>query len=242
MFITSCKTKHIAYFENLTQDTILDVNNSSVPVIDVNDNLFITVASLNKEATLIFNSVSPEATYTNLESLAYKGYLVDEDGNINFPVIGLIKVAGYTKKEVVEMLKEKISAYIDDPVVNIRILNYKVTVLGEVARPGRYIFSDERATVLDALGMAGDLTIYGKRKNVLIQRRNGDKNEYIRLDLNSTDIFNSPYFYLQQNDIVYVTPNGAKANSSRVDQSTSFVVSIIATIASTVAVIINLTK
>ncbi|MGL5547943.1 MAG: polysaccharide biosynthesis/export family protein, partial [Tannerellaceae bacterium] len=137
--------------------------------------------------------------------------LVNSTGNIDFPVIGTIHVAGKTRQQLVDQLKKELTTYMHDPIVSVKYLNYKITVLGEVAKPGSFTIPNERITLLEALGLAGDMTVYGKRNNVLVIREINNKQLHHRVNMNSNDLFSSPVYYLQQNDVVYVEPNKAKA-------------------------------
>ncbi|HTJ12462.1 MAG TPA: polysaccharide biosynthesis/export family protein [Dinghuibacter sp.] len=143
-----------------------------------------------------------------------RGYLVDQDGFIDFPVLGKIKVVGETTAVLRDTLDARLQQYLTQPSVNIRFLNYKITVLGEVTRPATYSITGERVSIMDALGMAGDLTIYGKRANVLVVREIDGRREFARLSLSSSDIFLSPYYFLKQNDIIYVEPTKPKIAAS----------------------------
>ncbi len=187
--------------------------------IQANDLLSISVSSLNPEATTIFNT-------PNLASLSYStasgansyssGYLVSSDGYIQFPILGNVKAAGLTKAELKttitsELMKRKLLV---DPIVSIRHLNFKVTVLGEVARPTVITVPSEKITLMEALGLAGDLTVYAKRDNVLIIREEGGQRVTKRINLSTPEIFSSPYYYLKSNDVVYVEPSSAKVSSA----------------------------
>ncbi|MFV0467859.1 MAG: polysaccharide biosynthesis/export family protein [Dysgonomonas sp.] len=239
---SSCgSTKKVTYFQDI--DTIRFEKNPYTLVIEPGDNLYITVSTINKEAAAIFNAIDEATSNLSVETMAYKGYLVDEDGNINFPLIGKLKLSGLTKKQAIELLKTEASAYISDPVINIRFLNYKITVLGEVTKPGVYDFSDEKVSLFDALGKAGDLSIYGKRKNVIVCRDVDGKKEYTRLDLTSAQVFNSPYYYLQQNDIIYVEANSAKIVSSSIyNQNLPLILSTISTLTTVITLIITINR
>jgi polysaccharide export outer membrane protein len=140
----------------------------------------------------------------------FSGYLVDNQGNIDLPTLGKLKVAGLTTREIKETVAEKVKPYLKDPVINVRILNFKVTVSGEVNRPGTVSVANQRITVLEAIGLSGDFTNYANRANVLITREEGGVRKYARLNLQSPEVFQSPYFYLQQNDYVYVEPIKAR--------------------------------
>lgn len=142
------------------------------------------------------------------------GLLVDTRGEIEVPKLGKIKAVGKTKAALALLLQKSLLAYLKDPVVIIRFMNYRVTVLGEVARPSTVAIQNERISILEALGMCGDLTIYGNRSNILLIHENNGVKELHRINLNNTSLFSSPYYYLQSNDVLYVEPNKAKAYSS----------------------------
>ena len=175
-------------------------------------------------------SRSAYASYT----LQY--YTVDKDGYINFPVLGKVHAEGLTISQLTDTLTTEISKSVNDPIVNIHFANYQVTVLGEVTRPGRYNVSSERITIFDALGLAGDMTPYGKRENVLIARETEGKMQFERLNINNPSIFTSPFYYLQQNDVIYVEPNGVRAVNS---QNISLYLSMITTLGSMATVIVS---
>jgi polysaccharide export outer membrane protein len=166
------------------------------------------------------------------------GYLVQENGNIEFPIIGSIKVGGLTRTQAIEQIKQQLSSYVVNPTVSVRILNFRVTVLGEVRNPGTFTIPNERITILEALGVSGDLLITGERQNVLVIREeDGTRKEY-RIDLTQESLFSSPVFYLQQNDVVYVEPNRAKRNSSVINASnTGIVISSLSLVLTTLILI-----
>ena len=167
-------------------------------------------------------------------------YLVNSHGEIDFPVLGKLQVAGLTRSELTDLMTEKISVYVKSPIITIQIRNFKVSVLGEVNKPGTVNVPNERLSVLDALGMAGDLTIYGNRSNVLLIRDNNGKKEYHRFDLTSAETLTSPYYYLQQNDVLYVEPNKARKGNAKYSQSGQFNVSLASTIISALSVLASL--
>lgn len=244
-FLASCGSiKEIAYFQgadDITQAERENFEKKYDVVINPNDNLLITVNSINPEAVAIFNLVDlSRGSYAS--SIQYQGYLVDQDGFINFPVIGKVNVGGLTKKQAIELLEGKISQYIERPTVNIRFMNFKVSVLGEVTRPGSFNIEDEKITILEALSRAGDMTIYGKRDNVLVIREKDGVKEFARINLKSVDLFTSPYYYLQQNDVVYVQPNKAKASSSSYSSFWPLALSGVSTLVSVATLVITLTR
>lgn len=168
------------------------------------------------------------------------GYMVDNNGEIELPLVGKITVQGLTIPGIKEKVRLSAEKYYKDPVVNVRLANFKVTILGEVARPGTYILDQEKSTLLDALGMAGDMTIYGKRTNVLLSRDSDGKEKLVRFDMNSTDVFNSPYFYLKQGDVIYVQPTKGKAAAN--DAAAARMYTVIASTVSLLVVIATRVK
>jgi polysaccharide export outer membrane protein len=218
-FFASCvNTRKAIYFNGLSDGTI--TSNTPVPetVIGKNDVLNISVTSLNPDASAIFNI--PNISTYNLNGATTNvlmGYLVSNGGTIEFPVLGTIKAAGLTKEQLKETITKKLvdQKLLTDPIVTVRFLNFRVTVLGEVNHPGELSVPSEKISLLEAIGLAGDLTIYARRDNVLVIRENenGDK-EIKRIDLNSKELLSSPYYYLRSNDIVYVEPNKARIASA----------------------------
>ncbi len=146
-------------------------------------------------------------------------YLIDNQGTIEFPVLGRLELVGMTRMEATEFLREQISAYVSNPIVNIRITNFSVSVLGSVQSPGTFLVNDERITILEAISLAGDSQIYGERHDVKVLRDTNGKQEFFKIDLTSEDVVNSPVYYIQQNDVVYVSPNQPQVNSSKYSPS-----------------------
>lgn len=220
LFAGSCvNTKKAIYFNGLEESTIPVTVEGLEPVIQKNDLLSITVSSLNSKATETFNAPNTatlQASSSMGNSLQATGYLVDQEGNIQFPVLGKIKATGLTKKALTDNITKSLidSKQLLDPIVTIRYLNYRVTVLGEVAHPTVVNVPNEKITLLEAIGLAGDLTLFAKRDNVMVLREEDGQRIIKRLDLNSSEILTSPYFYLKTNDIVYVEPNKAKIRST----------------------------
>lgn len=175
---------------------------------------------------------------------ALQQYLVDNHGNIEFPVLGTIHLGGLTKGEAEQYIKNQLkSQFRTPPIVTVRMINYKISVIGEVGRPGTFTISNEKVNIFEALAMAGDMTIYGIRDNVkLIRENNTGKREIVTLNLNNQDILQSPYYYLQQNDILYVTPNKTKAKTSNISSSTTIWFSVIGSLVSLASLIIAITK
>lgn len=245
LFFSSCANKNkLIYFNSKNSISTADANKNYTPVLKADDFIAVNVMGLDEVAVKPFNL--PVNIYNNNMSgyssgvPSTQGYLIDSEGNIDFPVIGKIKLAGLNRNEATEVLKEKLKQYINNPTVLIRILNFKVTVLGEVKNPGTFNIPNERITLLEAIGIAGDLNITAVRKNVLVIRDvDGKKTEY-RVDLTAKDLFASPVYYLNQNDVVYVTPNRAKINSSVINPANAGI--IISAVSLVISVIVLITK
>lgn len=231
IFFHSCThQKKIIYFQgNLATN---EANKNYSPFLRADDLLSITVLGSDEQAVKPFNlpliGINQSIGGYLQGAPTPPGYLIDSEGNIDFPVIGKIKLAGLTRFAAIEYLKEQLKPYLSKPTILLRILNYKITVLGEVKNPGTFTIPNERVTLPEALGIAGDLLITAVRKNVLVIRDVEGKKTETRVDLTSKDLFSSPVYYLQQNDVVYVQPNRAKINSSVINPSNvSLVISII---------------
>lgn len=212
------------------------------------DLLTITVNTSDPEACMPFNLTVATAQNTNNKSLysqpTLQQYLVDNSGNIDFPTLGTLHIAGMTKSEAEEMIKKELKAYLKEtPIVNVRMVNYKISVIGEVTHPGTFTISNEKVNLFEALAMAGDMTVYGQRDNVKLIREDAEgKREIIPLDLNDAEIVLSPYYYLQQNDVVYVTPNKTKAKNAGISNSTTIWFSVVGTLVSLVSLIVTISK
>jgi len=222
LLLASCVSKEkIVYFQpvNGSDDpAVMEITNSYKPVIREGDILTIMVSSISKEASEMFNPYSQALSYQqSVGSIAPTpviGFLVDKSGNIQLPMVGTLSVKGLTTEETAALITKELEKYLISPTVNVRIANYKISILGEVARPADYTIPNEKVTIPQALAWAGDLTIYGKRDNILIIREENGKRTFARVDIRNRDIFNSEYYYLHPNDIVYVEPKTSKATSS----------------------------
>jgi polysaccharide export outer membrane protein len=207
----SCLTqKDISYFQDV-QDTvdIQKITRGFEAIIQPGDILSIHVTSLSQEASSFFNVIG-ETT----DSQVANTYLVDAAGKIEMPLIGETLVAGASSSAAKTKLKEKLQKFLVDPNVNIRIRNFKITVLGEVKAPGVYTVPSEKITLIEAIGLAGDLSIYGKRVNVLLIREENGERKFVKIDLRSKDLFVSDYYYLHSNDIIYIEPGKGKIASA----------------------------
>lgn len=235
--LSSCVvTKKSVYFNDLPLDstTAVSLAEFNEPVIQSDDILSITIQTVDVDATAAVNQVSTvpavgASSASTVGNQVIRGFLVDKDGNVAIPMLGNIKVVGLTTYQARQLIAANASKFFKDPTVQVRFANFKITVIGEVAKPATYTVPNEKVTLLDAIGLAGDLTIYGKRENVMLIRdnANGEK-EFIRFNLNSYDTFKSPYFYLQQNDVIYVEPSKGKVAAN--NASTMQTISILSTI------------
>lgn len=243
--MSSCiSNKKLIVLKTVTEETAEELNKvmkpQPEPRIKINDALIITVSALDPEAVLPYNlanvAYSSPTSNTIPSTASFQYYTVDEQGNIDFPVLGKLYIVGMKLSELKELIEDKLRGQLVDPIVSIRFLNARVTVLGEVRNPGTYMLNNGRMTLLEALGIAGDLTQYASRSNVLVTRENNGKVEFARLDLRSDEIFTSPYFYLQQNDVVYVEPNQARTTSN---QSIGLWLSMVGTVSSTATVVVS---
>ena len=251
--LTACQSyKKVPYFQNVEvvneveqQEKLYDAK------IMPKDLLTIVVSCTSPELAIPFNltvasnagiAVSTSSYVTTQPVL--QPYLVDNEGNINFPVLGELKLGGLTKREAEQLIIDKLKPYMKEtPIVTVRMVNYKISVIGEVTRPGTFTISNEKVNLLEALAMAGDMTVYGLRDNAKLIREDANgKQQIVALDLNKAETILSPYYWLQQNDIVYVTPNKAKARNSDVGNSTSLWFSATSILVSIVSLLVNILK
>jgi len=254
LFTSCASTKNIAYFQNISnniQDTSESYNIPAAPTIQPDDIILINVNGSNPMAAQPFNQgatsynsptyLGANSTTENLYGKAADtrlGYLVDSIGYITFPVLGAICLKGKTLIQAQDTIQQLLRPYLKGPIVNIRFLNYRVTILGEVAHPGTFTVPNQQINVLQALGLAGDMTIFGKRVNVLVIREKGGKREYGRINMNNTQsLFQSPFYFLKQNDVVYVQPR--KSRLWNTDQATLRNVSIVATVLSALSLLVT---
>ncbi|MCA6069091.1 polysaccharide biosynthesis/export family protein [Chryseobacterium sp. RG1] len=255
VLLFSCGTRQEINYMKDIENLVLDnsVKNSR-STLQPGDQLVITVSAKDMDVVKPFNQVysststiaqhSTQSSNNLAQQVPSSGptYNVDTDGNIIFPQIGKVS----TKNENLETFRLKLTdlirEYVKEPVVDVKLINFKIAVLGEVARPGQYVFSEGNTTLLGALGMAGDLTPYGIRTNVLVVRNVDGKFTKERIDLTSAQFINSPYYYLRQNDIIYVQPNANREKAARVDPNTGLYISVASVIASLVIGILALTK
>lgn len=234
----SCTTsKDVVYFQDASQFETLVNDNSFNTKFKVDDLVSIHVSTLDPEASVPFN------LFRGMEEGGMRpeqvNYLVDKNGEIDFPVIGKVKIEGLSPEETKELLRQRLADYLKDPIINIRIRNFTVTILGAVNRPGTYPVNGEQITIMEALGLAGDINIKGRRDNVMVIRDFDGAKVYNRINLNQKDALKSPVYYLTQNDVVYVEPNKSGKTQSNLDQRASIAVSIISVLVTSTVVLLT---
>lgn len=254
LLLGSCSnTKKVAYMQSLNANgSAMSEQNKPAGLYDAHfkpkDLLSITVVTSEPDASRNYNLLIPQMleSSNNLYSTpTMQAYLVDNEGNIDFPVLGKLKVAGLTRNELEENIQKKLeNAFRNErPIITIRITNYSVNILGEVARPGKYLTANERMTLFEGLALAGDMTIYGKRDNVKIMRENVDGSKHIIVvNMNDKMIINSPAYFLEQGDVVYVEPNKSRSKSSNINSAETLTVSALSIIISLTSLIFNILR
>ncbi len=237
LFSSCASKKDVVYFQNTGSfETIVD-KNSFTPKFKVDDLVNIHVSTLDPEASAPFN-LFRGASEGGIQPQQVD-YLIDKDGEIDFPVIGKVKISGLSAEEVRVLLRRKLEDYLKDPIINIRLQNFTVTILGEVKRPGTYPVNGERITILEALGLAGDLGVKGVRENVMVIRDFDGTKVYTRIDLTKKEAMSSPVYYLTQNDVVYVEPNQSAITSSSLDNRATIAISIASTLLTATVILIT---
>lgn len=241
VIFASCASKtDVIYYQNIDQVLASSQEENSYSThLQPDDLLMIIVSAEDMEAALPFNLTNTMLTNPNnpagTGSASQQLYLIDSQGNIEFPILGTIKLAGLTRSNAIAYLKAQISQYINSPIINLRIMNYKVTLQGEVNKPGVYNINSERITLPEAIALSGDMTIYGKRNNILIIREINGVKTPVNIDMTQADFIMSPYYYLQQNDIVYVQPNKTRINSTVVGPNITVGISALSLIVTIIA-------
>ncbi|MDR0543052.1 MAG: polysaccharide biosynthesis/export family protein [Dysgonamonadaceae bacterium] len=252
VFLFSCRSvpQDVAYFQDFDEyvkSHSISTFSRYESTIKSGDQLFITVSSPVWDQTQVAQFNLPVNTFltpgtTQIgQSMAVQTYMVDKNGDIYFPIVGKLHLDGLKRSEAIDLITRKVSESLHDPIINLQIISFKVSVLGEVLKPGPIIVTDERISIFEALGAAGDLTIYGDRKNVILLRDNNGLKELHKFDLTrSDDIFTSPYYYLQQNDVVYVEPNATRKKESKFGTGESYTLSILSISFTAVSILISL--
>ena len=250
LLLGSCGgSKKIVYFQNIDGVNLEESKGLYEAKIMPKDQLSITVVTTDPAAAAPFNLTVGNSVGTKgqlAQGANLQNYLVDNNGDIEFPVIGKVHVGGLNKNQCQDLIKSKISGYLaagENPIVTVRMASYQVTVLGEVSKPTVIPVTSEKMSILEALAQAGDLTIYGRRDNVMLLRENSDgRKEAHRIDLRDAKLINSPYYYLQQNDVIYVEPNKAKASNSKTSAATGIWLSVVSSVLSLTSLIVNLVR
>lgn len=240
LLLNSCASRDKIVYMNNVENSQQEISNFYEPTIQPDDILSIIISSSNPELVKMFNVgfiVSQPQVEQSAGQQRLQSYMVDKDGYIDFPTLGRIKISDYTTNQAADLLKEKLKSQVIDITVNVRILNFKISVQGEVNRPGTHNVESQRITLLQALSMAGDLTIYGKRKNILIIREQNGKRTFNRVDITKSDFIDSDFYYLKQNDLVYVEPNNTKVNSSVVGPNVTLALSAASLLLSIIVVL-----
>lgn len=237
LIVSSCVSrKNMVYFQDIEQLSESQKRNQQNNLeIQADDILTIRVTAPEQEAAIPFNLTKSVGTQvgTNVE---LETYLVSNEGTIIFPVIGVVEVKGLTNIELAEKIKNEVSEYVKDPIVNVRILNFQISVLGEVRNPGTFTIENDHLTLSKALGLAGDLTIYGKRENILVMGEENGQKTYAYLDLTDANVVNSPHYNLRQNDVIYVEPKAVRRQSAGSTGIASTYLSLASVIASLVLI------
>jgi polysaccharide biosynthesis/export protein len=235
LFMGCVSNKDMLYFQESDQVKIEETLVNFEPAIQPGDLITIHVSANDPLSAQTFNLYEAATTLTtNPRQLPY---LVDSEGNINFPVLGKLKVSGLTTHQIGNRVTEALTTYLVAPIVNVRLTNFKITVMGEVKTPGTYTIPNERVTIVEALGLAGDLTIQAKRKSIMLIREQNGKRDFYTVDVTNKKLFNSPYYYLSQNDVIYVQPNKSKVNSSSVGAGTGILISSVSILISLIAIL-----
>jgi polysaccharide export outer membrane protein len=243
IMLFSCASRtDVVYYQNI--DTINSQEKSSSYEIKIqpDDLLSIIVSAEDAEVAMPFNLGSTSGSNVSSGQQTVQSYLVDSNGTIDFPILGQLKVSGSTRSEVLKMLQDKIAVYVKKPIINLRIMNFKVSVQGEVNSPGTYTVPSDRITLIEALTMAKDLTIYGKRNNILVIREVDGVKSYNRVDITKADFIHSSFYYLAQNDVIYIEPNKSRISSAAVGASTGLIFSATSILITLITLIITTTK
>jgi polysaccharide export outer membrane protein len=243
LLFSSCKPrKELVYYQNI--DSLVASNQSDTYEIKIqpDDLLTIIVSAEDAESAMPFNLTtisvaSGSGSIGGQQSL--QTYLVDSNGTIDFPVLGKIQVGGLLRTELIKLLETKLVKYIKNPIINIRRMNFKISVQGEVNSPGTYTMNSDRVTLIEAISLARDLTIYGRRDNVLIIREVNGVKSFNRVDITKADFINSPFYYLTQNDVIYVEPNKVKINGAAVGSNTGVIISVTSILITLITLIVR---
>ena len=245
LFVFSCKPrKELVYYQNIDSLATSEKSYSYEIKIQPDDLLSIIVAADDPESAIPFNLITamvPTADMVNNLNgqQTIQTYLVDADGVIVFPILGKLQVGGLSRSELMHLLETQIAKYVKNPIITIRRMNFKISVQGEVNAPDTYSIDSDRITLIEAISKARDLTIYGQRNNILIIREINGVKSYNRVDITKADFINSPFYYLAQNDVVYVEPNKARINGAAVGSNTGVIISVTSLLITIIALIVK---
>lgn len=227
LLMTSCASKKkMIYLQGIEESSTSEIVRYE-PKIQLDDLIYINVSSESIEAAAPFNLGGVSQQTAGGNAIQYSSYLVDNQGEINLPIIGFVKVAGLTKTELHDFLKIKLQEYLKDPILVVRVINFKVTVMGEVKSPGNFTINSDRITIMEALAQAGDLTPVANRENVLVVREESGIKSYYRVNLTDSELLQSPLYYLKQNDLIIVEPRFTKPESSVIGANLPLTISVI---------------
>jgi len=248
LFFSCASRKDLVYYQDI--DGLKNQKSNTYEIkIQPDDLLMIIVSADDPESALPFNlttisvpTADPKGFSNFMGQQSIQNYLVDTSGAIDFPVLGKLKVGGLSRSQLLQILEYKIAKYIKNPIITIRLTNFKVSVQGEVNSPGTYPVASDRVTLIETLAIAKDLTIYGKRNNILIIREIDGVKSYNRVDITKADFISSPFYYLAQNDVVYVEPNKTKINGAAVGSNTGVIISISSLLITLITLIVTTTK
>ena len=240
--------KNINYMQDITEETVMNMKSNEGILVQPKDMIAIVVSHRDPELAAMFNlsnasyQAGAETRTTGSSTYRLLGYSVDPNGDIDFPIVGKIHVAGMNRWEVAETVKNELSSrnLLRDAVVTVEFMNFQISVLGEVARPGTYNITGDKINLMQALSLAGDMTIFGRRDNIQVTREENGKRHIYVVDIRNSDVYNSPSYYLRQNDIIYVEPNKVRAGQSTVNENNFRSVSFWASLSSTVLSIVNM--
>ncbi len=240
--------KNINYMQDITEETVMNMKSNEGILVQPKDMIAIVVSHRDPELAAMFNlsnatfQAGAETRSTGNSTYRLLGYSVDTNGDIDFPIVGKIHVAGMNRWEVAETVKNELSGrnLLRDAVVTVEFMNFQISVLGEVARPGTYNITGDKINLMQALSLAGDMTIFGRRDNIQVTREENGKRHIYVVDIRNSDVYNSPAYYLRQNDIIYVEPNKVRAGQSTVNENNFRSVSFWASLSSTVLSIVNM--
>jgi polysaccharide export outer membrane protein len=239
LLLGACASKKdVVYFQGVGTSALDTIAQDYTPVLKADDQLAIAVSALDPSAAIPFNNFEPNQGTVN-GSPKRLPYLIAKDGTIVFPQLGTIRLAGLTRLQAIALFQEKLRPFLQDSVVTIELLNFKITVVGEVKTPGTFPVKSERITVIEALGLAGDMTLWGTRENVLVIRESEAGKSFTRVDITAADLFQSPVYYLEQNDVVYVEPNKPKINNSATSATTGIIISITSLLITVISLIVR---